>query len=276
MAEDLDLEQLEIRLLLDAVRARYGYDFSGYVPSTLARRVRNATRAEGLSTISGLLDLVLHDATAMERLLAKLLVKVTSMFRDPAFFVVFRRKVVPILETYPFVRIWVAGCSTGEEVYSLAIVLAEEGLGQRARIYATDLSAAALTQARAGVFAVDRMQSYTENYQRAGGERSFSEYYTARYDLARMDPKLTENVFFASHNLATDSSFNEFHLVMCRNVLIYFDRELQQRALDLFFDSLVHFGVLALGESESVRFSGHADDLELLDKRKRMYRKVSR
>lgn len=273
--EPKELEELEIRLLVEAVHAQYGYDFAGYVPSTLTRRIREAAHAEGLPTITSLTNRVLHDPVAFERLLTNLLVQVTSMFRNPAFFAAFRSKVVPFLQTFPFVRIWVAGCSTGEELYSLAILLEEEDLMRRSRIYATDMSQAALKQAATGIMPLDRMKSYTNNYQAAGGTRSFSDYYTARYGHARMNASLTTNVFFAAHNLATDSSFNVFHVVMCRNVLIYFDRLLQDRAIGIFSDSLMRHGVLALGEAESLRFSKHANDFEALDSRRRIYRKAS-
>lgn len=273
--DDLELERLEVRLLVEAVHQRYGYDFAGYVPATLTRRIREATRSEGLTTVTALADRVLHDPTAMQRLLEKLLLKVTSMFRDPAFFLAFRSRVVPFLQTFPFVRIWVAGCSTGEELYSLVILLEEVGLLGRSRVYATDVSQAALEKAAAGVFPLERMQSYTTNYQRAGGTRAFSEYYTALYGSARMRPELTANVFFAEHNLASDASFNEFHVIVCRNVLIYFDRPLQNHAVGVFHDSLLHHGVLALGEAESLRFSEHVEDFEALDSRRRIYRRVT-
>ena len=229
---------------------------------------------EGLSSVSALQDLVLHDATALERLLLDLSVSVTSMFRDPGFYQVFRNEVVPLLRTYPFIRLWHAGCSTGEEVYSTAIVLEEEGLLDRARIYATDINDNVLQRARAGIFPLERMQEYTENYIRAGGKRSFSVYYTAKYDGALFSPALTRNTVFAQHNLVTDRSFSEFNVIFCRNVLIYFDRDLQNRLHSLFYESLVTFGLLALGSKESLRFSQYEDCYERLDAREKIYRKI--
>jgi chemotaxis protein methyltransferase CheR len=196
------------------------------------------------------------------------------MFRDPGFYEVFRNEVVPLLRTYPFIRIWHAGCSTGEEVYSTAIVLEEEGLLERTRVYATDINDAVLQQARAGIFPLNRMQEYTENYIRAGGKRSFSEYYTAKYDGALFSPSLTRNVVFSQHNLVTDRSFSEFNIIFCRNVLIYFDRDLQNRVHSLFYDSLVMFGILALGSKESLRFSQYEPCYEKLHPREKLYRKI--
>src|SRR5919206_5144495 len=228
-ARDADVEDLELQLLLEGVFRRYGFDFREYAPASLRRRVWRRVHAEGEQTISGLLARLLHDPAAMERLLLDLSITVTAMFRDPSFYVAFRERVAPLLRTYPFTRIWVAGCSTGEEVYSLAILLTEEELYERTRIYATDINEAVLDRARAGVFELDRMRTYTENYIRAGGTRAFSEYYVAAYDGAQFARSLVENVVFAQHNLVSDRSFNEFNLIMCRNVMIYFDKNLQDR-----------------------------------------------
>jgi chemotaxis protein methyltransferase CheR len=217
---------------------------------------------------------VLHEPAAMERLLLDLSINVTSMFRDPTFYVAFREKIVPILRTYPFTRIWNAGCSTGEEVYSIAMLLEEEGLYDTTRIYATDINEAVLEQARAGVFPLDKMQEYTQNYIRAGGSRAFSEYYVAAYDGAQFDRSLIRNVVFAQHNLVSDRSFNEFNVIVCRNVMIYFDRSLQDHVHELFYESLPTFGVLALGHKESIAFSPHADSYEELDAPEKLYRKV--
>src|SRR3989449_5994197 len=219
-----ELEEIELSLLLEGVFRKYGFDFREYAPASLRRRVWRRAYAEGLSTISGLLEKLLHDPPCMERLLLDLSINVTSMFRDPAFYVAFREKVVPLLRTYPFTRIWVAGCSTGEEVYSLAILLQEEEVYDRSRIYATDINEVVLEQARAGVFPLDRMRDYTDNYIRGGGKHSFSEYYLAKYEGALFDRTLTENVVWAQHNLVQDRSFNEFTVILCRNVMIYFDR----------------------------------------------------
>jgi chemotaxis protein methyltransferase CheR len=211
----------------------------------------------------------------MERLLLDLSINVTAMFRDPTFYVAFRERVVPQLRTYPFTRIWVAGCSTGEEVYSLAIILQEEGLYDRARIYATDINETVLEQARAGVFPLDKMKEYTQNYLKAGGTRAFSEYYVAAYDGAQFQRSLVDNVVFAQHNLVSDRSFNEFNVVVCRNVMIYFDRALQNRVHGLFYESLVHLGVLGLGHKEAIHFSPFEDRYEELDPVEKLYRKVA-
>jgi chemotaxis protein methyltransferase CheR len=269
-----ELERIEIELLLEGVFRHYGFDFRSYAYASIRRRLWKRTEAEGLSSISELQARVLHDAAAMERLLLDLTVSVTAMFRDPGFYQVFREDVVPLLRTYPFIRIWHAGCSTGEEVYSTAIVLEEEGLLERTRIYATDINDAVLQQARAGIFPLNRMQEYTENYIRAGGKRSFSEYYTAKYDGALFSPSLTRNTVFSQHNLVTDRSFSEFTVIFCRNVLIYFDRDLQNRVHTLFYDSLVMLGILALGSKESLRFSQYEPCYEKLHPRERLYRKV--
>jgi chemotaxis protein methyltransferase CheR len=211
----------------------------------------------------------------MERLLLDLSINVTSMFRDPSFYSAFREHAIPILRTHPFTRIWIAGCSTGEEVYSLAILLTEAGIAERARIYATDINEAVLERARIGVFPIDKMQEYTQNYIRAGGSRAFSEYYNAAYDGAQFDRSLVRNVVFAQHNLVSDRSFNEFHAIVCRNVMIYFDRSLQDKVHELFHESLAMFGVLALGHKETIRFTRHAQLYEELDPDERLYRKVS-
>jgi chemotaxis protein methyltransferase CheR len=271
---DPDLERIEIELLLEGIFQRYGFDFRDYAHASLRRRLWKRVEAERLTTISALQARVLHDATALDRLLLDLSVNVTAMFRDPGFYKRFREVVVPTLRTYPFIRIWHAGCSTGEEVYSMAILLHEEGLLDRARIYATDINDVVLRHARSGIFPLNRMQEYTENYIKAGGTRSFSEYYTAKYDGALFDSMLTKNVVFSQHNLVTDQSFSEFNAIFCRNVLIYFDRNLQHRVQKLFYDSLVMFGVLSLGSKESLRFSEFEDCYERMDAREKIYRKV--
>jgi chemotaxis protein methyltransferase CheR len=269
-----ELEEIELSLLLEGVYRHYGFDFRAYAPASLRRRVWRRVHAEGLETISALQDKLLHDPASMERLLLDLSINVTAMFRDPSFYVAFREKVVPALRTYPFTRIWVAGCSTGEEVYSLAILLDEEGLYERTRIYATDINESVLDRARSGVFPLDKMREYTQNYIKAGGKRAFSEYYLAKYDGAQFQRSLIDNVVFAQHNLVSDRSFNEFNVIICRNVMIYFDRTLQDRVHNLFYESLVTFGVLGLGHKETIRFSPHEDSFEELDPGERLYRKV--
>jgi chemotaxis protein methyltransferase CheR len=270
-----DLEDIELSLLLEGIFRQYGFDFREYAPASLRRRVWRRAHAEGLSTISALQDRLLHDPACMERLLLDLSINVTAMFRNPGFYTAFRRKVVPMLRTYPFTRIWIAGCSTGEEVYSLAILLQEEDLYDRTRLYATDINEAVLERARGGVFPLDKMREYTQNYINAGGSRAFSEYYLAKYDGAQFQRTLVDNVVFAQHNLVSDRSFNEFNVIVCRNVMIYFDRSLQERVHRLFYDSLVTFGVLGLGHRESIRQSPYEDRYEELEPTEKLYRKVA-
>jgi chemotaxis protein methyltransferase CheR len=271
---DPDLERVEIEILLEAIFRHYGFDFRAYAYASIRRRLWKRLQTEGLKTISALQAHVLHSPEAMERLLLDLSVNVTSMFRDPGFYKAFRRDVVPLLRTYPFIRVWHAGCSTGEEVYSMAILLQEEGLYDRARIYATDINDVVLQKARSGIFPLERMQEYTENYIRAGGMRSFSEYYTAKYGGALFSPSLTRNVVFAQHNLVTDRSFSEFNVIFCRNVLIYFEKTLQNHVHSLFYESLAMFGVLALGSKESLRFSKYEPCYERIHPTEKIYRKV--
>ena len=271
---DTELEQTEIELLLEGIYRHYGFDFRAYAYASIRRRLWKRIEAEGLSTVSGLQERILHEPAMMERLLLDLSINVTAMFRDPSFYRVFREVVVPTLRTYPFIRIWHAGCATGEEVYSMAILLEEEGLYDRARIYATDINEVVLQKAKAGIFPLDRMQEYTENYIAAGGKRAFSDYYVAKYDGALFSPSLTRNVVFSQHNLVTDRSFSEFNAILCRNVLIYFDKSLQARVHGLFYDSLALFGILALGSRESLRFSPYEDCYEQINGPEKIYRKV--
>ena len=274
LAYDPDLERLEIELLLEGVFRHYGFDFRSYAYASIRRRLWKRVEGEGLHSVSQLQARILHDTEAMERLLLDLSVNVTAMFRDPTFYREFRAKVIPLMRTYPFIRIWHAGCSTGEEVFSMAILLEEEGLYDRARLYATDINDVVLQRAKQGIFPLDRMQEYTDNYIRAGGTRSFSEYYTAKYDGALFAPALTRNIVFSQHNLVTDRSFAEFHVIFCRNVLIYFDKTLQNRVHSLFYDSLVMFGIMALGSKESLKFSQYEPCYERLSESEKLYRKV--
>ena len=269
-----ELEKLEIELLLEGIYRHYGFDFRSYAYSSLRRRLWKRIDAEGLGSVSALQNAVLHDPEVMERLLRDLSVNVTAMFRDPTFYVAFRNQVVPLLRTYPFIRVWHAGCSTGEEVFSMAILLTEEGLYDRCRIYATDINDIVLRQAKQRIFPLDRMQEYTDNYIKAGGKRSFSEYYTAMYEGALFSPALLKNVVFSQHNLVTDGSFAEFNVILCRNVLIYFDKSLQGKVHGLFYDSLSTFGVLCLGSKESLKFSRYEHCYEELNPREKIYRKV--
>ena len=271
---DPDLEKIEVELLLEAVYRKYGFDFRAYAYSSLRRRLWKRITESGLKTVSGLQERVLHDPSMMEQLLLDLSINVTAMYRDPHFYVTFREKVIPMLRTYPFIRIWHAGCSTGEEVYSMAILLQEEGLYDRARIYATDINEVVLQRAKAGIFPLDRMKEYTDNYIKAGGKKAFSEYYTAKYDNAIFNPSLTKNVVFSQHNLVTDRSFSEFNVILCRNVLIYFDKPLQSRVHTLFYDSLAMFGVLVLGSKESLKFSEYESCYEQIEMPEKIYRKI--
>jgi chemotaxis protein methyltransferase CheR len=274
IAYDPVLERTEIELLLEGVYRHYGFDFRSYAYASIRRRLWKRIEAEGLATVSALQERVLHDPDMMNQLLLDLSINVTAMFRDPTFYVAFRHTVVPLLRTYPFIRVWHAGCSTGEEVYSMAILLEEEGLYERARIYATDINEVVLQRAKSGIFPLDRMQEYTENYIRAGGTRSFSEYYTAKYDGALFRQELLKNVVFSQHNLVTDRSFAECTVILCRNVLIYFDKALQERVHGLFYESLSTFGILALGSKESLRFSKFENCYEPLSAPEKIYRKV--
>jgi chemotaxis protein methyltransferase CheR len=269
-----DLEKIEVDLLLEGIFRQYGFDFRSYAFSSLKRRLWKRITAEGLQSISELQDRVLHDPAMMEKLLLDLSINVSAMYRDPTFYKAFREKVVPVLRTYPFVRLWHAGCSTGEEVYSMAILLEEEGLYDRARIYATDINEVVLQTAKSGIFPVEKMQEYTQNYLRAGGTRSFSDYYVAKYDAAIFSSALTRNVVFSQHNLVTDRSFAECNVILCRNVMIYFDRKLQDRVHSLFYESLVQFGFLGLGSKETLKFSKYESCYEEIDARDKIYRRV--
>ena len=271
---DAELERIEIELLLEGVYRQYGFDFRAYAYASIRRRLWKRIDAEGLGTVSALQDRVLHEPKMMERLLLDLSINVTAMFRDPTFYRAFRQHVVPLLRTYPFIRIWHAGCATGEEVYSMAILLQEEGLYERCRLYATDINEVVLQKAKEGIFPVDRMQEYTENYIAAGGKRAFSDYYLAKYGGALFEPSLTKNVVFSLHNLVTDRSFSEFNVILCRNVMIYFDKALQGKVHRLFYESLAMFGILAVGNRESLRFSPHEDRYEQINGPDKIYRKA--
>lgn len=264
---------IEIRLLIEAIYLKYSYDFRDYSGASIKRRVLHALRQLECATISALQERVLHDPHMFMQLLQYLTIPVSEMFRDPEHFLALRREVVPLLKTYPSLKIWIAGCSTGEEVYSMAILLREEGLLERTIIYATDINPTSLEKAKQGIYSLERMRAYTESYQRAGGQRSFSDYYTAAYGHAIFDSSLRENVTFADHSLATDSVFSETHLVSCRNVLIYFNKTLQDRAFGLFHESLCHRGFMLLGSKETLDFSAYSDRFETLTRPERIYRK---
>ncbi|HET8745793.1 MAG TPA: protein-glutamate O-methyltransferase CheR [Ramlibacter sp.] len=265
---------IELRLLVEAVYLRYGHDFRDYAQASLKRRVGQAQVRMKAPTISALQERILHDPQQFAQLLQYLTVPVSEMFRDPAYFLAIRRHVVPVLNTYPSLKVWVAGCSTGEEAYSMAILLHEEALLERTILYATDINHASLEKARKGIFDLEAMQGFTRNYQQAGGQAAFSDYYTAAYGGALMDKALRDAITFADHSLATDAVFAETHFVSCRNVLIYFNRELQDRALGLFHESLAHRGFLGLGSKETLDFSAYASQFEPVSRPERLYRRL--
>lgn len=267
--------EIELKLFVDAVLLRYDYDFRNYAPASLKRRLQSAMTRFGCKTLSQLQERMLHEPQTFPALLDFMTVQVSEMFRDPSYFLAIRQHVVPILRTYPSLKLWIAGCSGGEEAYSFAILLREEGLLERTLLYATDINGLALERARAGVYDLDRLATFSENHAKAGGKASLSEYYTAAYGGALFDSSLRERIVFSDHSLATDAVFAEVQLVSCRNVLIYFDRVLQDRALGLFHESLSHKGFLGIGAKESLRFSAHAQGFEELVRQDRVYRKVA-
>ncbi|WP_058301381.1 CheR family methyltransferase [Gorillibacterium timonense] len=269
-----ELENIEIELLLEGIFRVYGYDFRDYAFSSLRRRIWHRIHALHLGSVSGLQEKVLHDPAQMKALIGSLSISVTEMFRDPLLFQLFRREAVPYLKSLPQIRIWHAGCSTGEEVLSMAILLHEEGLLDRARIYATDMNEDSLDQARKGIIPLRKMRDYTRNYLAAGGSGEFSEYYSVKSEYAVFQPELLNHAVFAQHNLVTDQSFNEFHVIFCRNVLIYFNKDLQDQVHRLIYDSLSLKGFLALGNRESINFTHHADSYQPMSPSERLYRKI--
>lgn len=269
-----ELEKIEINLLLEGIYRYYGFDFRNYVFPSIRRRIWYRIRAERLKSVSSLQDKVLHDPCLMERLLADFSIHISEMFRDPHFFESFRKNVVPILKELPFVRIWHAGCSTGEEVYSMAIILHEEGLFQKTKIYATDMNEDLLKKAKNGAYSIDKIPAYMDNYHIAGGMKEFTEYFEVCHARAVFNPFLTQNVVFAQHNLATDHSFNEFHVIICRNVMIYFDKVLQDRVHRLFYESLCTSGILGLGNKEDIAFNNYSQHYNAFDSEQKIYRKV--
>lgn len=269
------IEDIEVELLLAALYQRYHYDFRHYAKASIKRRLIQACTQLQFSSISALQDALLHEPTTLPRLLNYLTVQVSEMFRDPSYFRAIREKVVPHLRTYPSLKIWIAGCSTGEELYSFAILFREEGLEDRTMFYATDINPTALQDAEAGVFALDRIRKFTENHQKSGGRTSLSDYYTANYGRAVFDKTLRSQVLFSDHSLVTDAAFGEMHLISCRNVMIYFDRPLQDRAVGLFHESLSRKGFLGLGSKESLRFSAHANDFSEFDREEKIYQRIA-
>ncbi|MDQ1859106.1 MULTISPECIES: CheR family methyltransferase [unclassified Chryseobacterium] len=255
MLEPSIVKDKEIEYLINDVYEMYGYDFSGYSRASFKRRVNRICLLDRFTSFAELRYTIMNDSEYLKRFVEEVTVNVTEMFRDPSFFKALREKVLPQLGTYPLIRIWIAGCSTGEEAYSIAILLKEAGLYHKSLIYGTDLNPAVLETARAGVFPLQQMKLYSENYMLSGGKKDFSDYYTANYDSVKFDESLQEKLILSTHNLVSDSSFNSFQLIICRNVLIYFDRELQERVFRLFDNSLENLGFLALGAKETLRFS---------------------
>lgn len=264
---------IEIQLILEAIYNKYGYDFRNYSKAHIKRRLLNRVATSKLKSISEMQHKVLHEPEFFEILLRDLSINVTEMFRDPGFYLALRKEVIPVLKTYPFIKVWHAGCSTGEEVYSFAVVLKEEGLYDRTQIYATDFNHDVLDIAKKGIYPIDRIKEFTANYQAAGGTHSFSDYYMANYNSVIYDPSLKKNLVFAEHNLVTDSVFAEVNLIICRNVLIYFNKELQSRVISLFYDSLNNGGFLGLGSKETIQFTTKGDHFEVIDKNEKIYKK---
>ncbi|MDR4947296.1 CheR family methyltransferase [Neobacillus cucumis] len=267
------LQTIEIDLLLEAIYRHYEYDFRNYAAPFLQRRILNRMAAEKLKTVSGLQEKILHDPLAMERLFHDFSINVTEMFRDPSFFKILRKKVIPLVREYPAIRIWHVGCGSGEEVYSMAILLHEEGIYEKTKIYATDINKFNLEKAKQGSFPLEKMKRYTTNYIQSGGEKAFSEYYSVKNELAVFHSFLKKNMVFFQHNLVTDQSFNEFHIIICRNVMIYFNKKLQNHVHQLLYESLFSSGFLGLGNREEVRFTDYAGHYEVLHSEQKLYRK---
>lgn len=268
------LHDNDLDLFFYRIKKYYGFDFSNYSRPSVKRRLQRFMQLHNSTGLYDLMEKLTAAESFFKLFLEEFTVNVTGMFRDPAFFKALREQVIPQLATYPYLKIWHAGCSTGEEVYSMAIVLKEEGLYNKTRIYATDINGRALAEAKAGLYDLSNMQEYTARYFESGGKNAFSDYYTAKYNKVLLDKSLKTNILFTNHNLANDASFNEFHLIICRNVLIYFNRSLQQKVIKLFYDSLVTFGFLGLGTKESVIFSDMKKQFEEVNHKLRIYRKV--
>lgn len=264
----------ELQEILVTIQEAHGYDFHGYSRASFLRRVNRFMQLNSLNDFSALKEKLVKDEGFFNLFLEQITVNVTEMFRDPGFYKSLREKVVPQLRTFPYIRIWDAGCSTGEEPYSLAIMLKEEGTLQKSKMYCTDINQKVLNQAREGVFPLANMKDYTSNYIQAGGTGNFSDYYMAKYNRVLFDAELRKNMVFSVHNLASDSSFNEFNLIVCRNVLIYFNKELQEKVLSLFLESLSMFGYLALGSKETLSLSPLRDHFEQVDKKEKIYRRI--
>lgn len=266
-------ENTELRDLLESLRLVYGYDFTEYAEASVGRRVSQFMKSNAIGSLNELAKLLLRDEAFFAKFVQEFTVNVTEMFRDPSFYKSLRENVFNRLATYPFIKIWIAGCSTGEEVYSVAIALREENLLDRSVIYATDINQRSLQLAKDGVYSIQHMKAYTNNYLKAGGKESFSNYYTAKYDSVMLEKTLRQNVVFSVHNLAVDKSFNEFQLILCRNVLIYFNQSLQNKVINLFYESLCRFGFLALGSKESLLFSDKVKKFTEVNKREKIFMK---
>ncbi len=267
------LEESEIRMLIYSIYEKYGYDFSNYSKASIRRRLIRILDLLEFNNLKELQSWLLKSNENFERFLNEVTVNVTEMFRDPTFFKSLKERVFPYLKTFPYTKIWHAGCSTGEEMYSLAILLEEAKLLSKAQVYGTDINTNVIREAREGIYPLKEMADYSRNYVRAGGKESLSNYYLAKFDSAIFSSHIKQNLLFSYHNLVTDSSFNEFNLIVCRNVLIYFDRELQAKVFQLFLDSLPPLGYLALGSKESVLFDKQRDQFEVIDEKERIYRK---
>lgn len=270
---DHKTEDIELRLFLEAIYQRYNYDFRSYAMASIKRRLKQARERYGCASYSALQDLALHNPFVFSELLSYLTVQVSEMFRDPSYFLSLRENVIPHLRTYPSLKVWVAGCSSGEELYSLVILFREEGLEERTMFYATDINPVALRKAEAGVYEMSRIPLFTENHQKSGGKSSLSDYYTAAYGGAMFDKSLRKRVVFSDHSLVSDTVFAEMQFISCRNVLIYFTRDLQDRAFGLFKDSLAYKGFLGLGAKENIRFSKHSDAFSDFSRPDRIYQK---
>ncbi|MBU3144590.1 protein-glutamate O-methyltransferase CheR [Clostridium sp. CF012] len=271
--EKIANEEIEIQLLLEAINMKYGYDFRNYSNAHMERRIHYRMSLAGIDSISEMQHKILYDVEFFNLVLSDFSINVTEMFRDPSFYRAFRKEVIPILKTYPFIKIWHAGCSTGEEIYSMAILLKEEGLYDRSQIYATDFNKVALQKAKEGIYNIDDIKEYTYNYQQAGGQCSFSDYYIAQYNSVIFEPSLKKKITFAEHNLVTDGVFGEMHVIICRNVMIYFNKKLQSNVIKLFSDSLSNGCFLCLGSKESIKFSTSLDSFEEFISSEKIYRK---
>lgn len=269
----MSFDNKELKELLESIRFVYGYDFTDYAEASVRRRVEHFMSAKKVNELEKLGKMILQDEKLFEEFIQELSVTVTEMFRDPGFYKSLREKVMKRLATYPFIKVWIAGCATGEEIYSIAILLQEEGLLNRSVIYATDINQKSLQIAKDGVYPIENMKAYTTNYQRAEGTGAFSEYYKSKYNSVMFNKSLKQNIVFAAHNLAVDKSFNEFQLIICRNVLIYFNQQLQNNVINLFYESLCSFGFLGLGNKESLLFSDKKNDFEEISRKERIFMK---